>query len=109
MQKSLCKKVLVLGIILLMPTVGLSGCVKEKPVLENTGTIVYNDFEGGFYGIIADNLPFPIRHLNPINLPQEYREDGLRVWFKVQLRPDLPNFQLWGIMVEILEIHKIIE
>lgn len=85
--------------------VGLSGCTVVKPVVEGTGTIVYNDFEGGFYGIVASGLPF--HNLDPINLPLEFREDGLRVWFKVRLRPDLLSYHMWGIMVEILEMHNL--
>jgi inhibitor of cysteine peptidase len=77
--------------------------------VEGTGTIVYNDFEGGFYGIVADScIPgYPINHLDPINLPQEFKEDGLRVSFKVRLRPDLISFHMRGILVEILEINKL--
>jgi inhibitor of cysteine peptidase len=103
------KQLVIMGIISLLVGVGLSGCTAVRPVVEGTGTIVYNDFEGGFYGIVADSfIPgYPIKNLDPINLPQEYMEDGLRVWFKVQLRPYLISFHIWGILVEILEMHNI--
>ncbi len=103
------KQLVIIGIISLLVGVGLVWMTVVKPVVEGTGTIVYNDFEGGFYGIVADSfIPgYPTNHLDPINLPQEFNEDGLRVWFKVQLRPYLISFHMWGIMVKILEIHKI--
>lgn len=96
--------------LILIPTLGLHGCITEKPIVENTGTIVFNDIEGGFYGIIADD-PVPnyaTNHLDPINLSQEFRENNLRIWFKVRLRPDLNSYHMWGIMVEIIEIKKLI-
>jgi len=103
------KQLVIIGVMILLVCVGLSGCTVVKSVVEGTGTIVYNDFEGGFYGIVADSfIPgYPINHLDPINLPQEYKGDGLRVWFKVRLRPFLISFHMWGIMVEIIEMHKI--
>jgi len=103
------KQLVLIGIVVLIVSVGLSGCTAVKPIIEGTGTIVYNDFEGGFYGIVSDfDIPgYPITQLDPITLPQEFREEGLRVWFKVRLRPDLVSFHMWGILVEILEIHKI--
>ncbi len=103
------KQLLIIGIVVLIVSFGLSGCTTVKPIIEGTGTIVYNDFEGGFYGIVSDfYIPgYPIHQFDPINLPQEFREEGLRVWCKVRLRPDLMSFHMWGILVEILEIHKI--
>jgi inhibitor of cysteine peptidase len=103
------KIAILLMTIIVISTGFLSGCILQKPIVEGNGTIVYNDFEGGFYGIEADSfIPgYPINHLDPINLPQEFQEDGLRIWFKVQLRPYLVSFHMWGIMVEILEMHKI--
>ena len=104
------KKIAILLMTIIVVSAGLlSGCILRKPIVEGTGTIVYNDFEGGFYGIVSDFLipGYPINHLDPINLPQEFKEDGLRVWFKVRLRPDLYSFHMWGIMVEILEINRL--
>ncbi len=57
----------------------LSSCISvDTGIVKGTGTIVYLNFEGGFYGIIADNG----EHYDPINLPSEFKKDGLRVRFK---------------------------
>jgi len=103
------RKWLAIGIITILSFVILGGCTVIKPVVEGTGTIVWNDFEGGFYGIIADApMPkYPTNNLDPTYLPEEFREDGLRVWFKIRLRPDLWSFHMWGIIVDVLEIHEI--
>ena len=80
----------------------LSGCSKNSDIVSGTGAIVFNDFEGGFYGIEADDGG----HYDPRNLPAEYEEDGLRVWFKVKLT-DYGSTHMWGIVVEIIEIRKL--
>jgi len=100
------KRLFIICIIFLLLFSGLGGCT-IKPIIEGTGTIVFNDFEGGFYGIIADNGFGPFNKLDPINLPPEFMEDGLRVRFKAKLRPDLYSFHMWGIMAEILEIERL--
>ncbi len=80
------KRQLIVCIIVLFVLGGVSGCItnppEEKiPIVDGTGTIVYNDFEGGFYGIIEDEG----LKLDPINLPLEFKEDGLQVKFKAIL------------------------
>lgn len=110
------KTLIVIGVTLVFLMVGFSGCIEQDDVIEGTGTIVYNDLEGGFYGITADKPVFnlstgtllPItRNLLPMNLSEDFKEEGLRVWFKVQLQPDLASIYMWGIMVEIIEIERL--
>ncbi len=66
-----------------------------------TGTIKYLEFEGGFYGIVADDSTY----YQPLNLPDNYKKDGMRVRFRFEPR-DVPTFQMWGVTVEILKIEK---
>jgi inhibitor of cysteine peptidase len=68
-----------------------------------TGTITYLNFEGGFYGIVADNG----KHYDPINLPSEYEESGLRVVFIGKVREDLVSFHMWGELIELISIKKL--
>jgi len=74
-------------------------------MIDGTGTVKYLSFEGGFYGIVTDNNKF--KNLDPINLPLEFRKDGLRVRFKAKIRYDAASFHMWGIIVELLYIRKI--
>jgi len=66
------------------------------------GTIRYMDFEGGFYGIVADGG----KRYDPINLPAGYRKDGLRVRFKVKEKKGMVGIHMWGKIVEIVRIEK---
>lgn len=66
------------------------------------GTIRYMDFEGGFYGIVADGG----EHYDPVNLPAGYKKDGLRVRFQVKEKKGVVGIHMWGKIVEIVRIEK---
>ena len=72
-------------------------------IISATGTIKYIPLEGGFYGIETEKGE---KYL-PLNLPAEFKKDGLKVWFKAKPRRGA-TIQMWGKPVEILEI-KVIE
>jgi hypothetical protein len=63
----------------------------------------YLTFEGGFYGIYADSGA----HYRPVNLPQAFAEDGIRVRFCAQPLEGVMSFRMWGIPVEIVEIESL--
>ena len=71
-------------------------------IISGTGTIKYIPLEGGFYGIESEKGE---KYL-PLNLPAEFRKDGLRVWFKGKLR-EVTTIYGWGKPIEILEIKKV--
>ncbi len=100
------KKMLLGIVIVIVLSAVLSGCL-EKQIIEGKGTIVYNDFEGGFYGIISDESYYGSNKLDPNNLPSEFKEDGLRVKFKVRVLLNKYSFHMWGLMVKILEIERL--
>ncbi len=86
----------------------LSSCDKQSPTsynLESKGTITYLFLEGGFYGIITDDG----NNLDPINLKDEYKQNGLKVKLTYKERMDLGSIHMWGKLVEIIEIQKIDE
>ncbi len=90
-------------IILIVVIVGFSGCTDNNT--DETGTIQYNDFEGGFYGIVGDDG----EAYDPINIPTEFEEDGLRVKYTIKILEDQVGFHMWGTIVEIIEIEKLIQ
>jgi hypothetical protein len=75
----------------------------SNPWITGKGRIVFLSFEGGFYGIEADNG----EHYDPTNLPADYMTDGLRVKFTVNILSDVYSVHMWGDVVEIISIKKI--
>ncbi|MFA7199380.1 MAG: DUF333 domain-containing protein [Methanoculleus sp.] len=93
----------------LLGTVIACGCMaaggEDDPAdrVFGNGTITYVDLEGGFYGIIADDG----MHYLPADLPEEFRSDGLRVGFVVDIANETATIQQWGTPVEIRAIEPI--
>ena len=103
----------------------ISGCIKENketptetPVTEiptstppvekisdisGKGTVKFLDLEGGFYGIIGDNM----ENYDPINLDKEFQVDGLRVRFDAKKQENVASFHMWGTIIEIINIERI--
>jgi L-ascorbate metabolism protein UlaG (beta-lactamase superfamily) len=67
-----------------------------------SGTVRYIDIEGGFYGLVADTG----EKYDPVNLPEDFRQDGLRVKFAVKEKKGAVSFRMWGKIVEILKIQQ---
>lgn len=61
------------------------------------GTIVWLDFEGGFWGIEGDDGA-QYRPVEP--LPERARVDGCRVRAEVE-RADVVSFAMWGQSVHV--------
>ena len=76
---------------------------RDKQYLITSGTIKYITLEGGFYGIIGDDCV----NYDPINLPDNFRIDGLKVVLTAIKREDLGSFHMWGIIIEIISIQLI--
>lgn len=70
-----------------------------------TGTIVFNEIEGGFYGIKTDDG----KKYNPINLDAPFRKDGLRVKFDANPKKGMVGIHMWGEYVEIIHIETLDE
>lgn len=92
---------------LLLATVAavcISGCLgePEPPTVSGAGTVQFIDLEGGFYGIVTDD---GIQYL-PLNLPEEFSEDGLAIEFTGYLREDVATIQQWGTPLELTEISS---
>lgn len=77
----------------------VSNVVKEK-LIRDIGVIKYIGLEGGFYGIIGRRGRY-----DPINLPREFQQDGLRVRLTGKLLPDYSSFHMWGRMIELISLR----
>lgn len=71
-------------------------------LVELEGIIRYHELEGGFYAIQSTDG----ETYNPINLPEEFRQDGLPVRAQVRIRGDMMGIHQVGPLVEIVEIRK---
>ena len=97
------RHLIVIGIVTSILVVGLMGCINREGIVVGIGTIQYNDFEGGFYGIVGDDG----ENYDPINLPSDFEENGLRVKYALKILEDQDSIHQWGIMVEIIKIEKL--
>lgn len=78
---------------------GIDGPVHDGagPV-EFTGKVIYVPVEGGFYGIISSNG----RKLNPMNLDESLKKEGIAVEGVYRVREDVVGIRQWGTTVELI-------
>ncbi len=91
----------------MVAAVCVCGCTSDggadnPDAVSGTGTIVYNDLEGGFYGLVTDD---GTRYL-PLNLPDEFAQDSLSVAFRGIVRTDVATIQQWGTPLDLTEISS---
>ena len=83
-----------------------AGCAsKDGEVIYFEGEVVYLDVEGGFWGIVTDDG----KQYEPLALPLEFRREGLHVKGKLKLRKELYSPNMWGTIVDIIEIVAVDE
>ena len=72
--------------------------------IHGQGRIVWNDFEGGFYGIIDENGTkyFPLHPLD-----QNLQVDGITVKFVLRSKADIATIVMWGTPVSVIRIEKL--
>lgn len=75
----------------------------SQNIVFGTGTIKFIDLEGGFHGIVSDDG----KHYDPGTLSPEFKVDGLRVRFMVELHRNVYTSHMWGTPVSILYIKKL--
>jgi len=76
----------------------------EKPPgrYQFAGTVVYQEIEGGFYGIQGDDG----ERYDPVNLPADLRIDGLRVRVIADPLPASHTIRMWGKLIKIIDIER---
>jgi hypothetical protein len=75
----------------------------SSPAIDVEGTLRWNDFEGGFWSLeLADEHAQlgSLVVLSGFELPPD-AEDGTRVRMRVRARPDLVDFLMAGLRVEV--------
>ena len=100
--KVIKKQVIIIGIVVLLICVGLSGC-NEDITIQDTGIIKYMDLKGGFYGIITDKH----EQYDPINLPAGFKQDNIIIEFKAIEVKNQSSFHTWGTLIYLLEIKQL--
>jgi hypothetical protein len=93
--------IVIISLIILFVFIFFGGCIDDY--IEGTGKIQYNDFEGGFYGIVGDDG----EKYDPINLPIEFEYDGIRIKYTLKILENQSSIHMWGKVVEIIEIEKL--
>lgn len=80
--------------------------ISTPPAPEGTisarGTVRYVDVEGGFYGLVIESG----ERYYPLNLEENFREDGLAVSFRGELQEDTLTLQMWGTPLTITEMER---
>ncbi|MGH7726858.1 MAG: hypothetical protein ACREOU_15645 [Candidatus Eiseniibacteriota bacterium] len=72
-------------------------------IVEGTGTVRHQDLSGGFFGIVSDDG----KQYDPVNLAEEFRQDGLRVRFRGRILRDQASIHMWGQLVELVSTERI--
>ena len=57
--------------------------------------------EGGFYGLVAEDG----RKFLPLNLPADFRKEGLRSRVRGIIKKDVATIYMWGTPLETIEIE----
>jgi len=70
-------------------------------VFEIVGNVTYKSIEGGFYAIDGDDG----RKFDPINLPESFKKDGLKVKVSARLKKDAMSFHMYGAIIEVVNIE----
>lgn len=71
--------------------------------INTTGTVRFQEIEGGFWGIIADDG----RKFDPMGLDARFQQDGLRVRFEAMPETDMMSTRMWGSIVTLSKIEPI--
>jgi hypothetical protein len=78
----------------------LDAANKKVKLLKMRGTIIYQDFEGGFFSFIADDGS----KYTPQRLAPEHRKDGLIVELSGEILTDMMTTTQFG---QLLKVHTL--
>ena len=77
----------------------------QKPParVSGTGTIVFINVEGGFYGLVSDNGT----NYYPTNLEDQFCKSGMRVEFNGTVSKNQSNIVMWGTVIDLDSIRSL--
>lgn len=78
---------------------------KKNEMIKLTGTIVYQDMEGGFFGFIDENG----QKYTPIGIPKTHLRDGLVVALTGERLPNMITLTQFGESIKVQHIEIIDE
>ena len=70
-------------------------------LIEIVGYVTYKNIEGGFYAIDADDGG----KYDPINLPESFQKDGLKVKVTARKKKEAMSFHMYGTIIEVVNIE----
>ena len=76
---------------------------EEQAGVHEVGTILFNDLEGGFWGFLGDS---GVRY-EPMNLPNEFKVQGVKVRIMGRRLEDVGSLHMWGDILEIQSIERL--
>lgn len=68
-----------------------------------TGTVRFQQIEGGFWGIVADDG----RKFDPMDLDVAFQKEGLRVKFTAMPDSDRMSTHMWGTIIKLSHIEAL--
>ena len=77
-----------------------SAAALPADAFEIVGNVTFKNIEGGFYAIDGDNGS----KYDPINLPESFRKDGLRVKVTARRKMDAMSLHMYGAIIEVVNI-----
>ena len=80
----------------------LSPCPQDQVCVN--GTARFFDFEGGFWAVRGDD---DVTYDPLGGLPEDFRQEGLRVHLRARVRDDVGSFHMAGPIVDIVEIRTL--
>ncbi len=89
-------------LVLVSLSCGTATCSATGPELDTVGTVTFHDIEGGCWTIEIEEEGY-----EPINLPEEFKDDGLQVNFKADFRDDMASVCMVGRLIELHEIERV--
>lgn len=90
------------GLFLVLVVAGCANVEQPGAALHFDGSIAYKEFEGGFWAVDADDG----RKFFPLNLPETFRQDGLKVRVEANEKSDVMDVHMYGTVIEIVTIDK---